>query len=91
MADRFLTLDQATNILPVAKITLRRAIQAGELDAFKPGKVIVVKESDLLRWVDSRKVVPASKSASPSFSKTSMSHPRPGSLRDRALQQRGRR
>lgn len=90
MADRFLTLDQATGLLPVAKITLRRAIRTGELAAFKPGRSIVIKESDFYDWVDSRQVIPAERRAT-SLPTSGATLPGTGSLRDRALQRRAQR
>lgn len=89
MAERFLTLDEAAEIAHVSKITLRRAITACELDGFKPGKCVLVKESELEGWVESRRILPAAHVASPSFTKTRFVPPKAGSLRERALQRRG--
>lgn len=90
MGYRLLNLNEATRISRVSAITLRRAINAGELDGFKPGREILVKDCDLDEWIDSRKVVSSASPSTTSFSKTDVGRSiKPGSLREQALRQRG--
>ena len=84
---RFVTLEEATGVLPLAEITLRRAIKAGELPAYRFGRRLAIRTSDLDDWIESRKVVPM---AAPIVEKARQARPRsrPGGLLDRALKER---
>lgn len=57
---RYITLEEATTILPVAAITLRRAIKAGDLPAYRIGRRLLIKPSEFDTWIESRKVTPTS-------------------------------
>lgn len=54
----FLDLEAITTRVPVSKGTLRRAIRAGHLTAYKLGRSYLVKPVDLERWLESRQVNP---------------------------------
>ena len=84
---RFITLEEAASILPLAEITLRRAIRARELPAYKFGRRLAIETSDLDDWIESRKVVPMAK---PTAERVQSVRARGGSKRllDRALQER---
>ncbi len=84
---RYLTLEDATSILPVAAITLRRAIKAGELPAYRFGRRLLIRPSDLDVWIESRRVDPAATSATPPTWHPG-SRPKAGGLLDRALKER---
>ena len=47
-----LTYEQAAELLHCSKKSLERAWQTGELDAYRPGKRVLFKRSDLLRYLD---------------------------------------
>lgn len=53
-----LTYEQAAELLHCSKKNLERAMQLGDLEAYRPGKRILFKRADLLRWLDSRQVQP---------------------------------
>lgn len=84
---RFITLEEATGVLPLAEITLRRAIRSGELPAYRFGRRLAIRTSDLDDWIESRKVVPM---AAPILENARPSRPRgrSGGLLDRALKER---
>ena len=84
---RFITLEEATGVLPLAEITLRRAIRSGELPAYRFGRRLAIRTSDLDDWIESRKVVPT---AAPIFENAGPSRPRgrSGGLLDRALKEK---
>lgn len=50
--DTLIDLDQATTLVPFGKTTLRRAIKAGQLQAFEPvpGGKWVLWRSELIAW-----------------------------------------
>jgi hypothetical protein len=50
--DTLLTLEQAVQIVPLGKSSLRRAIRAGQLEAFQPAgtKKFLLWKSALLQW-----------------------------------------
>lgn len=52
----YLTLTDAVEIIPVAPITLRRAIKRGDLPAYKPAGRLLVREDHLEAWIESRQV-----------------------------------
>ena len=58
--DRYLTIEQAVEIVPLSPITLRRAIRRGDLVAFRVGRRVLVRPEDLHAWVESRRVAPES-------------------------------
>ena len=62
---QYMTLDEAVQIVPVAKITLRRAIKSGDLTAYKIGRQLLVTPSDFEAWIESRRVNPAPAAISP--------------------------
>ncbi len=55
----FLTLRMASDVVSLSARTLRRAIDTGRLKAYRPNDgrgVILVRRTDLLRYVESRPV-----------------------------------
>jgi excisionase family DNA binding protein len=53
MTDRLLTLDQVCERVQLSTWAIRRAIDRGELPAFKPCGRIRIAESALAAWLDS--------------------------------------
>lgn len=53
--DSFLTVEQVAEKLGVAEITVRKWLQRKDLQGYKFGKLWKVKESDLERFIESRK------------------------------------
>lgn len=53
---RYLTLTDAVEIVPVAPITLRRAIKRGDLPAFKPAGKLLIRQDHLETWIEGRQV-----------------------------------
>lgn len=87
MGARYLTLEEATTILPVAPITLRRAIKAGELPAYRIGRRLLIKPADFDAWIESRKVTPVNLLDLPP-GRRAESRVKAGGLLDRALEER---
>jgi excisionase family DNA binding protein len=55
----FLSITAAAAILGVTGITVRRAIDRGELQKFRIGRKILIKRADFRRWLDSLSVTRA--------------------------------
>jgi excisionase family DNA binding protein len=51
---QYLTLKDATATVSLSAGTLKRAIRAGKLRAFKPGGKLLVRPEDLQGWVEKR-------------------------------------
>ena len=51
-----LTLEEAAKRVRVSTKTLRRAIAAGDLPAYRPGRLNVVREKDLNDWLEDKRV-----------------------------------
>jgi excisionase family DNA binding protein len=50
----FLAIPAAADFIGVSTTTIRRAIWAGELPAFKVGRVVRVRPTDIRAWVAAR-------------------------------------
>lgn len=50
--------EEAAAMLHCSKKSLERAVQHDELAAYRPGKLVLFKRSDLLRWLESRQLQP---------------------------------
>jgi excisionase family DNA binding protein len=83
--DRYMTLDQAVEIVPLSSVTLRRAIKRGDLVAFHVGRRVLIRPEDLHSWVESCRVV-----AEPPMPKPDRRESREVSLLDRAMKARCR-
>lgn len=51
----YLTLADAVEIVPVAQITLRRAIKRGDLTAYRIGGKLLIRPDDLDRWIQAHR------------------------------------
>jgi excisionase family DNA binding protein len=51
-----ITLSEATERAKCSYLTIYRAIRAGDLQAYKPGKFVLIKEEDFLDWFESTKI-----------------------------------
>lgn len=51
---KYVTLKEATAMVPLSAGTLKRAIRTGKLRAFKPGGKLLVRPEDLCDWVEAR-------------------------------------
>lgn len=47
-----LTLKQVAEFLQVSNLTIQRAIQAGRLKAFKPGRDYRIRKEDLIEFIE---------------------------------------
>ena len=56
VADRLLTIEQVAKRLQVVKMTVYRYLKAGKIASYKIGKEYRIKESDLKKFLDSRKL-----------------------------------
>ena len=54
-----LTIKEAAELARCSAVTIRRAIHAGKLPAYKPGKQILIEEKDFRAWFRSSQVMPA--------------------------------
>lgn len=61
---KFLSLAAASEDLELSERTLRRAISAGELPAYKVGKSVRIRRTDLDAWMESKRV-PHARSGAP--------------------------
>jgi excisionase family DNA binding protein len=50
-----LTLKQVAEFLQVSNLTIQRAIQAGRLKAFKPGRDYRILKEDLIKFIEGEK------------------------------------
>jgi excisionase family DNA binding protein len=55
---RFVSIEDAARLLAVSHWTIRRAIKAGDLVAYKVGSVYRVEDRDLRQWVGDQRFVP---------------------------------
>lgn len=53
---KYVTVKEATAMVGLSAGTLKRAIKAGKLRAFKPGGKLLVRPEDLQEWVEARPV-----------------------------------
>lgn len=53
---QFITLKVAAATVGLSPITLKRAIKAGKLRAFKPAGMLLIRPKDLEDWVEARPV-----------------------------------
>lgn len=60
MQNRWLSSKEASDVLGVNLRTLYRFIDEGHLVAYKFGRLIRVKEADVLAFVDAARIVPGS-------------------------------
>lgn len=51
---KYITLKDATETVRLSKETLKRAIKAGNLRAFKPGGKLLLRPEDLQEWIERR-------------------------------------
>ena len=56
--DDMLTYEQAAELLHCSKKNLERAWQSGELEAYKPGKRVLFKRADLIRFLEHMQLRP---------------------------------
>jgi excisionase family DNA binding protein len=59
-AVRWLSTKEASDRLGITLRSLYRFIDEGELDAYRFGRVIRLKEADLDRFIESRRIAPGS-------------------------------
>ncbi len=52
MRPRYLTLKEASEIARTPASTLRKWIWQGRLQAFKPGRNVLIKENDLIELIE---------------------------------------
>lgn len=50
-----LRVREVAEIATVSPLTIRRAIDAGELPAFRFGRALRIDQSDVVRWLESKK------------------------------------
>lgn len=55
---KYHTLAEASAEARCNPATLRRAIHAGKLPAYKPGRDILIKTTDLDAWIKARQICP---------------------------------
>lgn len=58
MSSPFLTVPEAAEYARVDPKTVRRAITSGNLRAFKPVRKILIREVDVLAWIEGREIIP---------------------------------
>jgi putative molybdopterin biosynthesis protein len=56
--ERFYSVEEIAGRLQVSEQTVRRWVKGGRLAAFKPGKELRIRPSDLKEFLESRKVHP---------------------------------
>jgi excisionase family DNA binding protein len=56
--ERFYSVEEIAERLQVSDQTVRRWVKSGKLAAFKPGKELRIRPSDLEEFLESRKVHP---------------------------------
>lgn len=54
--DNSVTIDEAAQLVKCSYHTIHRAIKKGELAAYKPGKTVLILESDLNTWFQSKRI-----------------------------------
>lgn len=78
---QYVTLKEATAMVPLSAGSMKRAIKAGKLRAFKPGGKLLIRPEDLQEWVETR---PAQSDPMPVSDRPA----RPDSLIDQVLARR---
>lgn len=78
---QYVTLKEATAMVPLSAGSMKRAIKAGKLRAFKPGGKLLIRPEDLQEWVETR---PAQADPMPVSNRPA----RPDSLIDQVLARR---
>jgi excisionase family DNA binding protein len=51
-----ITIDEAAQLAKCSYHTIHRAIKRGDLAAYKPGKTVLILESDLNAWFESKRI-----------------------------------
>jgi excisionase family DNA binding protein len=59
---KFLTCKEAAAAASCSELTIKRAVQAGQLIAYRPGRSYQIDENDLIAWIKGKKVNPKQKS-----------------------------
>lgn len=57
----FLTCKEAAALASCSELTIKRAVQAGQLTAYRPGRSYKIDENDLVAWIKGKKVNPKQK------------------------------
>jgi len=55
---KLVTYEQVEERFHCSKKTLQRAVKAGEVDAYRPGKRVLLDEATVMSWVMSKKIRP---------------------------------
>ena len=58
MTSPFITVPEAAELARVDPRTIRRAIADGRLRAFKPVRKILIREDDVVAWIEGREIIP---------------------------------
>ena len=58
MSSPFITVPEAAEFARVDPKTIRRAITDGRLRAFKPVRKILIREDDVMNWIEGREIIP---------------------------------
>lgn len=59
LAREFLTVEQVAEYLQLNKLTVYKYVREGRIPATKVGRLLRIARSDLLRFLDAQRVVPA--------------------------------
>jgi len=51
-----ITIDEAARLAKCSYHTIHRAIKKGDLAAYKPGKTVLILETDLNAWFESKRI-----------------------------------
>jgi excisionase family DNA binding protein len=51
-----MTIDEAAQLAKCSYHTIHRAIKRGDLAAYKPGKTVLILETDLNAWFESKRI-----------------------------------
>ena len=49
--EEIMTIKELADFLKIAEVTIRRAIDAGELKAFKAGKSLRIEKEEVIKWL----------------------------------------
>jgi excisionase family DNA binding protein len=52
----FMTCKEAANVAACSELTIKRAVRAGDLTAYRPGRTYQIDKADLLDWIKSKRV-----------------------------------
>lgn len=55
---KLLTYDEAAQLYRCSKKTLERAVKSGAIDAYRPGKLVLLDAATVLAWFKSKKIRP---------------------------------